>query len=389
MSLVSESATATLSKRVAQLKHQGREVIDLGQGEAEDLFAPPHVQEAAWRAIRDNQTKYTPTAGTLELREAIAYRFAQDNGLRVQPSQVMASTGAKQGVFNFMMAVLDPGDEVLVPAPYWVSYIHQVKLAGGQPVVVPTSPQRGFKVMGDTLRQYLTSRTRALVLNNPNNPSGAVYTREELLDILDVVLSAGVLVLADEVYDRLTFDGAAHVSMAALTSEAAAVTVTVNAVSKRYCMTGWRLGFAAGPQELIAAMERVQSHTTSCPNGVAQRAATAALTGDQQAVVALRHELDARRRAMVGGLRGLPGLQCWPIQGSFYAFPSVPGFESGAHFAEALLEATGVIVVPGDAFGMPEHVRLCFAASRTSLDRALERMSVWLRPGAATEGQRR
>jgi aspartate aminotransferase len=373
-------------ERAASRRREGRTIIDLAQGEVDDRFTPDHVKEAASRALRDNRTKYTPTSGIPELREAIALRFERDNGLTVSPAHVMASTGAKQCVYHFMLAALNPGDEVLVPAPYWVSYLNQVTLVGARPVVVPTSAATGFKVSADQLRTFITPATRALVLNNPNNPSGAVYTRSELLDILEVVRAAELVVVADEVYDRLTYDGAEHVSFATLTPEAAAVTVTVNAVSKSYCMTGWRLGFAAGPAELIAAMQRMQSHITSAPNSIAQWAAVAALTGDQSDVGALNLELAKRRRFVVDALRELPGIECFIPQGAFYVFPRIASPLDPARFATELLEATDVMVVPGAAFGMPEHMRLCFGASWDALQLAMERIGAWLEPVGQGQG---
>lgn len=375
---IADSATADLSAQALKLRREGRPVIDLAQGEVEDRYTPTSVKDAARQALQDNRTKYTPTAGVPELRDAIAKRFAHYNALSVDAGQVMASTGAKQCVYQFMLAALNPGDEVLVPAPYWVSYLDQARLVGAQPVVVPTTPETGFKVTGDALRAHLTPATRALVLNNPNNPSGAVYTRAELLDLLEVVQAAKLFVLADEVYDRLTYDGVEHVSFAALNLDAARLTVTVNAVSKSYSMTGWRLGFATGPVELIAAMQRMQSHVTSAPNTIAQWAALAALTGDQQDVQLLQGELAARRRFVLDELRGLPGIDYVAPQGAFYVFPSIAKTSSATRFAAELLESTGVMVAPGAAFGMPEHVRLCFGASRESLEGAMERMQAWL-----------
>lgn len=377
-STIDTSATAQLSAQADAYQRAGRTLIDLAQGELADRYTPEFVKVAARQALQENRTKYTPTAGVSELREAIARRFVEYNGLQVDAGQVMASTGAKQSVYQFMLATLNPADEVLVPSPYWVSYLDQARLVGARPVVVPATEESGFKVTGRALRAHLTPATRALVLNNPNNPSGAVYSRAELLDILDVVLEAELVVLADEVYDRLTYDGVEHVSFASLNADAAAVTVTVNAVSKTFSMTGWRLGFAAGPPAVIAAMQRLQSHVTSAPNSIAQWAALAALTGDQQAVLDLQAELAGRRRFVLDAMRELPGIRCAAPDGAFYVFPNVTQTSSGTGFATELLEATGVLVVPGAAFGMPEHVRLCFGASRDSLTDAMERMQVWL-----------
>lgn len=380
---VDKSATSTLSEQAALLRQQGTQIIDLAQGETEDIFTPKHVKGAAIAALEQNRTKYTPASGTRELREAVLRRFEQ-NGLKLGLSQVMASAGAKQCVFNFMMATLNPGDEVLVPSPYWVSYLHQVELAGGIPTVVPTAAPE-FKLTADILQGYLRPRSRVLVLNNPNNPSGAVYTQRELEEILELVLSRNILVMADEVYDRLTYDGKEHVCFASINREAAEHTVTINAVSKSFCMTGWRLGYAAGPSDLIGAMERIQSHSTSCPNTLAQAAAWAALEGDQVSIAELRGELDTRRRLTVAALQGMPGVQCRLPAGAFYVFPNVAGYRGpggqasdGTVFAAELLQATGVMLVPGAAFGVPSHVRLCYAAAHASLESALAQMKAWL-----------
>jgi aspartate aminotransferase len=369
---------------MASLRREGRRVIDLAQGEVEDIPTPEHIKEAARRALHDNRTRYTATGGIPELREAIARQFQRDMGLGLDPSQVVASTGAKQSVLNFMMAVLNPGDEVLVPSPYWGSYLHQVRLAGGHPRVMPTAAKREFKITADAIRRHRTSRTRVLVLNNPNNPSGAVYTRTELEDILEAALSASLLVLSDEVYHRLTYDGAEHTCFAALAPEAADITVTVNALSKTYCMTGWRVGFAAGPRDLVAAMEQVQRHSTSCPNAIAQWAAVAALEGDQACVVSLREQMEARRLLAVSAFREME-VYTTPIpRGGLYVFPSVPplsgpsGKNAEVDFAAALLEETGVLVAPGGDFGVPDRIRVCFGASRGALEEGLSRLAAWI-----------
>jgi aspartate aminotransferase len=353
-------------------------LIDLAQGEVDDIPTPEHVKEAARRALHDNRTKYTPTAGVRELRQALAKHFSRDMSLRLEPPDVMASTGAKQCAFNFLMAVLDPGDEVLLPAPYWGSYLRQVEMAGGRPRVLRGATAPDFKVTGAAVRNALSPRTRVLILNNPNNPSGAVYSRRELEDILDAALSARLLVMADEVYHRLTYDGNRHTCFASLSPEAAALTVTVDAVSKSYCMTGWRLGFAAGPRDLIAAMERVQSYSTSCPNVIAQWATIAALEGDQSCVDLLRDELDGRRRLAVSLVRGIAGVDVAAPSGGLYVFPSVPGAPDD-DFASRLAAATGVLVGPGAAFGVPDHIRICFGASRRALEEGLGRLSSWTR----------
>jgi len=281
-----------------------------------------------------------------------------------------------------MMAVLNPGDEVIVPSPYWVSYLQQVCLAGGHPRVMPTAAKRGFKITADAIRRHRTSRTRVLVLNNPNNPSGTVYTRPEREDILEAALSAGLLVLSDEVYHRLTYDGAEHTCFAALAPEAEDITVTVNALSKTYCMTGWRVGFAAGPRDLVAAMEQVQRHSTSCPNAIAQWAAVAALEGDQACVASLREQMEVRRLLAVAAFRQLK-VHTTPPRGGLYVFPSVPplrpaGKNAEVDFAAALLEETGVLVAPGRDFGVPDRIRVCFGASRGALEEGLSRLAGWI-----------
>jgi aspartate aminotransferase len=374
---------STLPAAMASLRRQGRRVIDLAQGEVEDIPTPEHIKEGARRALHDNRTRYTATCGIPELREAIVRQFQRDMGLGLDPSQVVASTGAKQSVLNFMMAVLNPGDEVLVPSPYWASYLHQVRLAGGHPRVVPTAAKGDFKITADAIRRHRTGRTRVLVLNNPNNPSGAVYTRTELEGILEAALSASLLVLSDEVYHRLTYDRAEHTCFAALAPEAAGITVTVNALSKTYCMTGWRVGFAAGPRDLVEAMEQVQRHSTSCPNAIAQWAAVAALEGDQACVESLREQMEARRLMAISAFREMEVNATPTPRGGLYVFPSVPPLSgpvgSEVDFAAALLEETGVLVAPGRDFGVPDRIRVCFGASRGALVEGLSRFAGWIR----------
>lgn len=388
------SATSRLSEALAKARGHGHNIIDLAQGEVADVPPAAHVLEAAVKAIRDHRGKYTPAAGMPQLREAIAQWFVREHGFHVSPRGVMASPGAKHAVYAFLMAVLNPGDEVLIPVPYWTSYPDQVRLAGGTPRLVSTVRDTGFKITPELVRSAVTPRTRVLILNNPANPTGAVYTRRELEPLLREVRAHDLLVLADEVYSALTYDGAVHQAFATVDAEASATTVTINAASKTYCMTGWRLGFAAGPEHIIAGMEQVQSHTTSCPNSIAQWATLAALTGEQAAVVNLRRRLAERRRFALDALAGVSGLDCPRPDGAFYIFPSVRGalqryeMDDAAALVPALVEATGVLTAPGTAFGIPDRLRVCFGASLESLRNGLSRIRPWLAGDAPSDVRR-
>ena len=378
-----ESATLAITAKAKALKAQGRDIIGFGAGEP-DFDTPENIKEAAVRAIRDGQTKYTPVGGLPELKAAIMEKFSADNGLEYSPEEVLVSCGGKHSLYNLFQAVIDPGDEVIVPAPYWVSYPPMVELAGGTARVVSTSEERGFKMTPGELKAAVTERTRAVVINSPSNPTGAAYTASELAGLAEAALSAGLLIVSDEIYERLTYDGFESTSVASVSDEVRRSTVVFNGVSKTYSMTGWRIGYAAGPAPIIKAMTRIQSQSTSNPCSISQWAALEALTGPQDAVGKMLAEFSLRRAAMVDGLNSIEGVRCFHPQGAFYVFPDVSGLygrkaggkviEGSVDFTGYLLEEAGVAVVPGAPFGEDGGIRLSYATSLGNVTEGVERI---------------
>ncbi len=379
----SPSMTLVISAKAKEMKRRGVDVISLAVGEP-DFDTPAHIKEAAIRAIEEGFTGYTPAAGIPELREAVAAKFRHDNGLEYDPQDVLITVGAKQAVYNALQALCDDGDEVIVPAPYWVSYTEMVKLAGGTPVVVSAGAERGFVPDLAQLEDALSERTRAIILNTPNNPSGAVYSRQQLEAIASLAVRHDLFVIADEVYEKLVYGEAEHVSIASLGEEIKARTVTVNGVSKAYAMTGWRIGYAAGPREVIAAMAKLQGQQTSNATSIAQKASLAALTGPQDPVEEMVREYEGRRDLVVERLSSMPGVRCIKPDGAFYVFADFSEFygrscagrrvEASLSLAELLLEEARVALVPGVAFGMDDYIRLSYAASRAELQEGLDRI---------------
>ncbi len=383
---VTPSATLAIDARAKALKAAGQDIIGFGAGEP-DFPTPPHIVEAAMAACRDPANhRYTPTAGLPELREAVAARTASDSGLEVSPSQVLITNGAKHAVFNALATLVDPGDEVLLPAPYWTTYPEAVALAGGRPVVVPAGQDQGFRVGVDQLEAARTARTKVLVFVSPSNPSGAVYRPEEVEAIGRWAAGAGVWVVADEIYQRLVYGEHRPVSMPAAVPEVAGRCVVVSGVAKAYAMTGWRVGWMIGPDHVVAAAAGLQSHMTSNVANVAQRAALAALTGDQGPVEAMRQAFDRRRRRIWALLSEVPGVSCLEPEGAFYAFPSLAGLlgrpfgggrrpSSTLELAEAVLERAGVVFVPGEAFGAAGYGRFSYALSDPDLEEGITRLA--------------
>jgi aspartate aminotransferase len=364
-------------------------VISFGAGEP-DFDTPARVKEAASQAMTRGQTKYTEVGGIPELRAAVCTKFQRDNGLAYEPADVLISVGAKHTLFNLFTAVLDPGDEVIVPSPYWVSYPEQVRLVGGVPVTVTTDEATGFDLDPDRLRAAVTPRTKVVVLNSPNNPTGAIFSRPALEAVARLAQEHDLLVVSDECYEPMTYDGR-HFSIAQLGADAKARTLVVNTCSKAYAMTGWRIGFAAGPRALIRAMTDVQSQVTSNPSSIAQWAAVEALAGPQDDVAKMAAEFDRRRRLVVEGLNALPGIRCVLPKGAFYAFANVSGLfgrqapgadgapgktlGGSADVTEFLLTHARVAVVPGVDFGSDAHVRLSYATSAELIREGLDRMA--------------
>jgi len=385
---ISPSPTLSIDSKTKELIQAGRPVINLSAGEP-DFPTPAHAAEAGIQAIRSGFTRYTAAAGTAELRAAICRKLQADNGLSYTPEQIVVSSGAKQSLFNALMVLCQPGDEVIVPAPWWVSYPELVKLTGAKPIFVPADAARGFSVRRELVEPYVTERTRAMILNSPNNPAGAVYSEEDLRGLAALAVERGLWVIADEIYEKLVYDGARHISVASFGPDIKRQTVVVNGVSKAYAMTGWRIGYAAAETEVAKAMASLQSHTTSNPNSIAQKAALAALTGPQEPVAAMVAAFDERRRVMVQGLQSLPGVRCDYPAGAFYAFADVRGLVGRTirgrpvtddyALAEILLEEAMVATVPGSAFGTPGFLRLSYAASLDDIREAMRRLENVLR----------
>lgn len=362
---------------------RGVDVIDFAAGEP-DLDTPVPVKDAGIAAIRSGFTKYTAAGGTDELKQAVLDKFRRDQDLSYEKSQVLISCGAKHSLYNLAQAFIETGDEVIIPAPYWVSYPEQVLLNDGTPVLVPTEEATGFLLTGALLERHVTPRTKAVIVNSPGNPTGAAYDRKTLEGIAEVALRHGLLIISDEIYEKLLYGGLTHVSIASLGPEIQARTVVVNGVSKSYSMTGWRIGYAAGPKELIAAMTTVQSQSTSNPTSISQKAATAALNEGGAFIKEMVAEFDQRRRYMVERLNKITGVRCAMPKGAFYAFPHVGRLigrrapdgplASATELAGYLLKEARTALVPGEAFGAPEHLRFSYATGMQNIVAGLDRI---------------
>jgi len=382
------SATLALTAKARALQQQGVDVVGFGAGEP-DFDTPEPIKQAAIRALEAGFTKYTPTAGIPELRDEICRKLREDNGLAYEPAQVLVSCGAKHSLFNFFQAALDPGDEVLIPSPFWVSYPEMVRLAGGRPVFVPSEERQGFRLLADAVRPLVTPRTKALIVNSPSNPTGCGLERAELEALAALAVERDLFVVSDEIYEPLTYDGFRHVSIAALGPEIKKRTLVVNGFSKSYAMTGWRLGYAAGEKELIAAMTTVQDHSTSNATSFAQKGAVEALRSPKQTLQDWVAEFAARKDHIAALLRGLPGVALPEPQGAFYAFAnfsayygrSAGGAAIGGSVAlsDYLLSEARVAIVPGAAFGSDAHLRFSFALSRERIETGIERVAAALK----------
>jgi len=378
---VKPSPTLAVTARAARLKAQGKDVIGLGAGEP-DFDTPTHIAQAGIDAITGGFTRYTNVDGIDELKDAIIGKFARDNALTYERSQILVSSGAKQTLYNLCMAVIDPGDEAVIPAPYWVSYPDMVLLADGLPVMPLAGMSQGYKITPRQLAAAITPKTRLLLLNSPCNPTGAAYTRAELRGLGEVLLEHPRIVIGtDDMYEKIYWEPEPFCSLAAAVPELYHRTVTINGVSKAYAMTGWRLGYCGGPKELITAMTTIQGQSTSNASSISQKAAVAALNSDQSCVARMNEAFKERRDFLVRALNSLPGVSCLPGSGTFYAFADVSramsalGCRDDAEFTELLLNEAGVAVVPGSGFGAPGHMRLSFACSLATLEKALERMA--------------
>jgi len=387
LSEIVPSATLALTAKARALQLQGVDVVGFGAGEP-DFDTPAPIKQAAIAALEAGFTKYTPTAGIPELREEICRKLLEDNSLSYEPSQVLVSCGAKHSLFNFFQAVLDPGDEVLIPSPYWVSYPEMVRLAGGRPVFVPSEEKEGFRLLADAVRPLITPRTKVLIVNSPSNPTGCGLARPELEALAALAIERDFFVVSDEIYEPLTYDGFRHVSIAALGPEIKRRTLVVNGFSKAYSMTGWRLGYAAGEKAIVAAMTTVQDHSTSNATSFAQKGAVAALRSPKETLQEWVLEFSARKDHIARLLRGIPGVRLPEPQGAFYAFANFSAYfgrtaggnpiDGSVALSDYLLSEAQVAIVPGAAFGSEEHLRLSFALSRERIGSGIERVAAAL-----------
>ena len=374
LKLLTPSLTLAVDSKAKAMKAEGIEVFGFGAGEP-DMDTPEHIKAAAITALQQGRTKYTPSAGIPELRQAISQKFLKDNGLDYKSSQVIVSNGAKQSCFNAIAAVVNEGDEVIIPAPYWLSYPEMVRLVGGQPVIVETREENNWKLTAEDFENAMTPRTKMIIINSPGNPTGSIYTREELKALTEVAAEEDIYILSDEIYEKLTYDGAEHVSVASISPEAYDLTITINGFSKAYAMTGWRLGYLAAPEPIARAIDSMQSHMTSNACSFAQYGGLAALTGDQQCVVDMREEFDIRRQYMFERLTQIPGVTAVRPQGAFYVLANIGGLGiKSQNFADRLLSKANVAIVPGIAFGDDRTVRLSYATSLDIIKSGVDRI---------------
>ncbi|MGA2604423.1 MAG: pyridoxal phosphate-dependent aminotransferase [Verrucomicrobiia bacterium] len=371
------SLTLAIDAKAKKLKAEGLDVCGFGAGEP-DFDTPQHIKDAAAAALAAGFTKYTPSSGIAELRAAIAEKLKNDNGLDYKPSQVIVNCGAKHSCYNVIVATCQAGDEVIIPAPYWLSYPEMVKLADASPVIVETTEASGFKITPEQFREAMTPATKLIILNSPGNPTGTVYSREELQALAEVALEEDILMLSDEIYEKITYDGVQPVSLASLGQQVYDLTITVNGFSKAYAMTGWRLGYVAAPEPIAAAIDSIQSHSTSNPTSFAQKGAVAALKGDQSFIAKMVTAFAERRAYIYDRLTKIPGVTCVKPMGAFYMLPNISSFGLGStDFASKLLDEQKVAVVPGIAFGSDAHVRLSYACSMENIQKGLDRIEAF------------
>jgi aspartate aminotransferase len=373
------SLTLSIDSKAKAMKAEGIDVCGFGAGEP-DFDTPEHIKRAAIEALEAGFTKYTPNAGIPELRQAIADKLAADNGLTYRAGQIVVSNGAKHACYNAILATCQPGDEVIIPAPYWVSYPDMVRLVGADPVIVPTSERNAWKMRPEDFENAMTPRTKMLIMNSPGNPTGSVYTREELEAIVSVAAEEDIYVLSDEIYEKLVYDDVKHVSIASLSQEAYDLTITINGFSKSYAMTGWRLGYLAAPDAVTRAVDSIQSHTSSNPSSFSQYGALAALKGDQQPLADMREEFDMRRNYMFDRLSKISNVTAIKPQGAFYILVNISQLGlTSQNFADRLLSKANVAVVPGAAFGDDRTVRFSYATSLDVIKKGLDRFQDFCR----------
>jgi aspartate aminotransferase len=387
--LLKPSETLAVSTKAKTLRAQGQDIIDFGLGEP-DFNTPDNIIRAAEHAMAEGFTKYTPPPGLPELRRAVAEKFKRENNLDYTPDEIIISCGAKHVLYNLSRLLVEAGDEVIIPGPCWVTYPAQVEMAGGTPVIIPTTAEADFKLTGEVLRRYLTPKTKGIILNSPCNPTGTVYTPDELADLAQVLLDTELFVITDEIYEHLIYDGVKQISIATLDPELKARCIVVNGFSKTYAMTGWRLGYCAGPAELIEMYGRLQSQSTSNATSFAQVAGIEALNGPQDSVQVMVHEYERRRNFVVQRLNAMAGVSCNMPKGAFYVFPKIDTLfgraaqgrqlQTSMDVTDYLLEAAGVAVVPGEAFCDDRYIRISYATSMEALEAGLDRMEHAIQP---------
>jgi aspartate aminotransferase len=373
------SITLAIDSKAKQMKAEGIDVVGFGVGEP-DFDTPQHIKDAAIKALNDGFTKYTPASGIPELRQAVADKFKRENGLNYKPSQIIISCGGKHSCYNIMMALCEAGDEVIIPAPYWLSYPEMVKLAEATPVILQTSDKTEFKVTPQQLRNAITPRTRLFILNSPSNPTGSVYTRDELKALGDICVEKNVMILSDEIYEHLLYDGATHTSVASFSQAHYDHTIVVHGFAKAWSMTGWRLGFLAAPEPIAKAIDAIQSHSTSNPTSFAQKGGVEALRGPQDHLPKWLAEFAKRRAYAYEKLNSIPNISCVNAKGAFYLFPNISktGLKS-MDFCAKLLEQEKVAAVPGIAFGADDYIRISYATSMANLQKGCERIDKFVR----------
>jgi aspartate aminotransferase len=378
-SQLTPSLTLSIDSKAKAMKSEGLDICGFGAGEP-DFDTPEHIKAAAIAALEGGFTKYTPSSGLPELRQAIADKFAADNGLEYRPSQVVVSNGAKHSCYNAILATCEPGDEVIIPSPYWVSYPDMVRLAGAEPVIVQTNERNSWKMTAEEFENAMTPRTKMVIMNSPGNPSGSVYSREELEAIVEVASEEDIYILSDEIYEKLVYDDAKHVSIASLSRQAYDLTITVNGFSKSYAMTGWRLGYMGAPEAIAKAVDSIQSHSTSNPCSFAQKGAVAALKGDQQPLSDMHDEFDMRRNYMYDRISKIANITAVKPQGAFYVLVNISqlGLNS-QNFSDRLLSKANVAVIPGAAFGDDRTIRLSYATSIDVIKKGLDRFQDFCR----------
>ncbi len=371
---ITPSLTLAIDSKAKALKAEGKDICGFGAGEP-DFDTPDHIKLAAAQALAEGYTKYTPSSGAPELRQAIAEKLKADNDLDYKSNQVVVSCGAKHSCYNAILATCNPGDEVIIPAPYWVSYPEMVKLAGAEPYIVQTKAENGFKMTADELREAISPASKMVILNTPNNPTGAVYTENEIAALAEVALEDDLFILSDEIYEKIIYDGAKHFSVASLSKQIYERTITVNGFSKSYSMTGWRLGYLAAPEAIAKAVDSIQSHSTSNPTSFAQKGAVAALKESQDCVQEMVKAFAERRKLMYEGLTSIEGVTCVKPMGAFYMLPDISSFGmNSTQFCEALIEQALVAAVPGIAFGNDRTIRLSYACSAENIEKGISRL---------------